>query len=330
MSYTTKKFMLGPNDADRRLDRIIRSFLSDVPLSGIYRMFRDGNVRVSGKKAEGSYRTREGDTVEIRLPARDLQLAQAVPEQEPPLPEKDNEARSFLNMILVETPDLAVINKPRGMLTHGQGGVDEAAASYYRDRVAESIAFVPAPLHRLDRNTSGALAVSASLAGAIAFSAALRTGLVEKSYLALLGGELRQEETWIDTVSRDSMAGVTSIQATGKHAEAYARPLLYRNGYTLASIRLGTGRTHQIRAQAAGRGHPLAGDLKYGGRPLQGAYLLHCASLGLPPGICSPEKLIVTAPLPAEAINMLAGLFGNDIFACLPSGTAPMPDSSGR
>jgi len=324
MSYTTKKFILGPNDADRRLDRIIRSFLNDVPLSGIYRMFRDGNVRVSGKKAEGSYRTRKGDLVEIRLPARDLALAQGRPERDSSLLDTGDEARSFTGMILVENPDLAVINKPRGMLTHGQGGVDEAAAAYYRDRAAESIAFIPAPLHRLDRNTSGALAVSASLAGAVAFSAALRSGLIEKTYLALLGGELRHEETWIDTVSRDSAAGVTSVQESGKHAEAHARPLLCRNGYTLASIRLGTGRTHQIRVQAAAHGYALAGDSKYGGRRLEGGYLLHCARLGLPAGICGPDELIVTAPLPAEAIHALAALFGKGFFECLPPGTAPL------
>lgn len=326
MSYTTKKFILGPNDADRRLDRIIRSFLSSVPLSGIYRMFRDGNVRVSGKKAEGSYRTREGDMVEVRLPSEDLKLAKAVLEHESSLLYNDDEARSFSDMILVETPALAVINKPSGMLTHGQGGVDEAAASYYRKRAAESIAFVPAPLHRLDRNTSGALAISASLAGAVAFSAALRAGHIEKTYLALLGGELRQEETWIDALSRDYETGVTSIHETGKRAEAYVRPLLYLNGYTLASIRLGTGRTHQIRVQASGHGYPLAGDLKYGGRPLQGGYLLHCASLGLPQGICSPDKLIVTAPLSAEAIHTLAGLLGKGFYGCLPPGLVPKPD----
>jgi len=330
MPYTTKKFMLGPNDADRRLDRILRVLLHEVPLSGIYRIFRDGNVRVSGKKVEGSYRTKAGDSVEIRLPAEDLLMPETARNMEPLQKNKNDEARSFARMIVLETPDLAVINKPRGMLTHGQGGVDEAAAAYYREQAAASIAFVPAPLHRLDRNTSGALAVSASLAGAVAFSAALRAGLIEKTYLALLGGELRNEETWIDSVSRDSDAGVTSIQETGKHAEAHARPLLYHNGYTLASIRLGTGRTHQIRVQAAARGHALAGDLKYGGRQLPGGYLLHCASLGLPPGLCGPERRLIVAPFPVEDIHRLTELFGAGFIACLPPGLSPIPSGSGR
>ncbi len=330
MPYTIKKIILGPDDANRRLDRILRSFLSEVPLSGIYRLFRDGNVRISGKKVDGSYRTKAGDPVEIRLPCEDLESLRTESDIEPLKKHTCDAIRSFANMILLETTNLAVINKPRGMLTHGPGGVDEAAVAYYREQAAASIAFVPAPLHRLDRNTSGALAVSASLAGAIAFSAALRAGLIEKTYLALIEGELRDEETWIDALSRDSGSGVSSIQETGRHAEAFARPLLYRYGYTLASIRLGTGRTHQIRVQAAAHGHSLAGDLKYGGRQLAGGYVLHCASLGLPPGICSPDKVLVTAPIPAEAIKRLSELFGTGFFSCLPPGLAPMPAASGR
>jgi len=330
MPYITKILILGHNDADRRLDRILRSFLSGVPLSGIYRMFRDGNVRVSGIKVQGSYRTQEGDSVEIRLPAEKQMRNKTVLKNESSQKINiDEEAQSFANMIVLETPDLAVINKPRGMLTHGQGGVDEAASSYFRERAAASIAFVPAPLHRLDRNTSGALAVSASLAGAVAFSAALRAGLIEKTYLALLGGELRNEETWIDSVSRDSAAGVTSIQEAGKHAEAHARPLLYRKGYTLVSIRLGTGRTHQIRVQAASRGHALAGDLKYGGSQFSGGYLLHCASLGLPPGVCGTDRLTVAAQLSTEALRRLKDLFGADLFQCLPPEMTFLPAGSG-
>jgi len=330
MPYTTKKFMLGPDDADRRLDRILRAFLSEVPLSGIYRLFRDGNVRVSGKKAAGSYRTRLGDSVEIRLPAEDLEVQKANQAQKPLLKNETGAAQAFARMILLETPDLAIVNKPRGMLTHGTGGVDEAAAAYFKARAALSLAFIPAPLHRLDRNTSGAVAVSASLAGAVAFSAALRAGHIEKTYLALLEGELRNTETWIDALTRDPDSGVTSIQETGKRAEASAHPLLHRDGYTLAAIRLGTGRTHQIRAQASAHGYALAGDLKYGGRRLQGGYILHCASLGLPPGLCGPEKRLVVAPFPAEAIHRLTELFGAGFTACLPPGLAPMPSGSGR
>jgi 23S rRNA pseudouridine955/2504/2580 synthase len=200
------------------------------------------------------------------------------------------------------------------MLTHGQGGVDEAARSYFASRSAASIAFTPAPLHRLDRNTSGALAVSASIAGAVAFSAALRGGLVGKAYLALLGGALKTEETWIDALSRDGESGSTRVAPDGKRAIASAAPLMTRGGATLAYIRLGTGRTHQIRAQAASRGLPLLGDLKYGGSRFQGGYILHCLSLSLPPGAGIEGGATIEAPLPEPALAALRTLFGPGFY----------------
>jgi len=307
MPYITKKYIIGPDDSDRRLDRILRTLCADVPLSGVYRMFRDGAVRVAGKKVDGSYRTKSGDSLEIRLPDGGR------PDTPPALPSTvDKDAASaFRRMLLLETPDIAVVNKPRGVLTHGRGGVDEAARAYYADRAGASLAFVPAPLHRLDRNTSGALAVSASLRGAVAFSAALQSGAVRKAYLALLGGDMAAGETWIDELSRDSDSGVSRVDASGKRAEARAEPLLRSGGYTLASIVLGTGRTHQIRAQAASRGYALAGDSKYGGRPLAGGYVLHCASLSLPPLGEGDEARLVRAPLPAGAIAALRAIFGS-------------------
>lgn len=310
MPYITKKYIIGPDDSGRRLDRILRAFCADVPLSGVYRMLRDGDVRIAGKKVDGSYRTKSGDSLEIRLPDGDSHDAPPAP---PSTADRDA-ASAFRRMLLLETPDIAVVNKPRGMLTHGQGGVDEAARAYYADRAGASLAFVPAPLHRLDRNTSGALAVSASLRGAVAFSAALQSGAVRKTYLALLGGDMAAGETWIDELARDSDSGISRVDASGKRAEARAEPLLRSGGYTLASIVLGTGRTHQIRAQATARGYALAGDLKYGGRPLAGGYVLHCASLSLPPLSEGDEARLVRAPLPAGAVGILQAIFGSDVL----------------
>jgi len=291
----------------------------------IYRLFREGAVRVCGKRVDGTHRTVAGETIEVRLSDR--------PDDEVPTrsaPDKTSRAAAafFSGLIIVETPDLAVVNKPHGVLSHGPGGIDEAAIAYYADRVAASLAFTPAPLHRLDRNTSGALAVSASLVGATTFSQALRRGQVEKSYIAVLGGNLRSEEIWVDALTRDDASRVSSVDVIGdmapvprgvaRRAEARAMPLLSGDGVTLALIRLGTGRTHQIRAQAAAHGHALAGDAKYGGLPMNGGYILHCAVLATPPGVGKPEGLRIAAPLPQAASQTIARLFGEDWMRRLP------------
>ena len=319
MAYKKRTFEIGSDDAGRRLDRILRSLLASVPLSMIYRLFRDGAVRVSGRRVDGAHRTVAGETIEVRL--ADIP-ENAVPDRGASEESSRAAADFFADMIIVETPDLVVVNKPRGVLSHGPGGIDEAAIAYYADRVAASLAFTPAPLHRLDRNTSGALAVSASLVGATTFSQALRNGLVEKSYIALLGGDLRAEEPWIDDLARDDASRISSVEAPGgmapvdggaaRRAEARAIPLLRGGGVTLALIRLGTGRTHQIRVQAASRGYALAGDAKYGGQPMRGGYILHCALLVTPAGVGAPGGLSVAAPLPEDAALVISRLFGED------------------
>jgi len=159
--------------------------------------------------------------------------------------------------------------------------------------------------------------VSASSAGAKKFSEALRSGLVEKTYLALMTGEIDQEETWSDTLCRDSGSGTSFIDNAGKSAVTHVRPLLCKNHLTLAYVRLDTGRTHQIRAQAAAHDHPLAGDVKYGGTPLPDGYILHCAMLGIPSGVAGSGPLRVIAPLPDQARTMLKLKFGKDISGVL-------------
>ncbi len=299
----------------------MRAAFSNLPLSFVYRLLRDGNVRVSGKRVDGSYRTKIGDTLEIRLPI-DFILPSVFSSTDThpqgknvldgtTLGATDANALLFKELILVETPELVFINKARGLLSHGSGGVDELARSYFADRVSAALAFIPAPLHRLDRNTSGVLTVSASMAGAIAFSEALRQGLIEKTYIALLEGELLQDETWTDGISRDVSSGTSYVASSGKQADSSMRPLLHGSGLTVASIRLGTGRTHQIRIQAASRGHPLAGDVKYGATPFKGGYLLHCASLGLPPRLVRGSCPQIDAPLPPYWFAVLARLMGS-------------------
>ena len=138
------------------------------------------------------------------------------------------------------------------------------------------MSFRPGPLHRLDRNTSGLIFFSKSIDGARTFSQELQNKSFSKYYLTLLDGELKKKEFWADNLNRDDNKGVTYVSTgKGKNAISTADPILVSGGYTLALIKIETGRTHQIRAQAAFHKHPLTGDRKYGGSFLKGGYFLH-------------------------------------------------------
>ncbi len=318
MPWIAHRLVAGSDDDGRRLDRIVRVLMPDAPLSALYRMFRAGDIRLNGERVTGDRRVCTGDAIELRLPSG--APPPVLPGDRPPAEATPAAGRAFEAMIIARTPDLIVVDKPRGMLTHGPGGVDELAAACLSGTASASLAFRPAPLHRLDRNTTGALVLSASIRGARAFSAALRDGLVRKEYLALLDGNLAGPADWRDGLSRDGERGVSAVEMPGgdghpsslaaKAAWTMLEPLCGDGVRTLARVRIMTGLTHQIRAQCAAHGHPLAGDAKYGGSGLSGGYILHCARLEFPRGGEAEFPPPVDAPLPPSACAALDGLFG--------------------
>jgi 23S rRNA pseudouridine955/2504/2580 synthase len=223
-------------------------------------------------------------------------------------------------LILWESEDYLVLNKPRGALVHGAESLDEYVKAYLFEKTPPSLSFSPGPLHRLDRNTTGVLFFSKSITGARVFSEALRKRRVSKKYLALLEGKPSGAPVWRDTLSRiaDGRTALIDRDAPeGKEAETEVRPLIFQGTYTLCLVTLHTGRTHQIRAQASAHGHPLAGDKKYGGKPFPGGYVLHAAELALYEGEGPKERpaLLVKAPLPPGVRENLAALFGKKIEA---------------
>lgn len=333
MAFIKRRFVVGPDDEGKRLDSVIRTILPRMALPAVYRLIRTGDARLNGLKAREDTRVAGGDELVIRLSE-----AEPVRGGEPAGTEDRQGgakrlAEAFKAIIVFENRLIALVNKPRGMLSHGSGGLDELAAAYYSNAVRGSLAFAPAPLHRLDRNTSGLVAVSASLEGARRFSRGLREGLISKTYLALLLGEAPDRETWEDTLARDEpsrTSGVASADEPGRYARSelltLARARLDRGRtLSLAQITIRTGRTHQIRAQAEAHGLPLYGDGKYGGGEAPGGYILHAWRMSIDETLDLAAPAEIVAPLPATAMAQVAsyidpgwaeaaGVYGNRPF----------------
>lgn len=305
-------FQTGPDDQGRRVDRIIRRLYPGLPLSMLYRMFRTGSVRLSGKKAKGADLIQAGDQILVRRPPGLEPLPSPVDGEAMVFSRQhDKNCQFFESLILFHTPDLIIVNKPKGLLTHGQNGLDVLTTAYFSNKVPASLSFRPAPLHRLDRNTSGALAISASIHGARAFSAALHTGVIGKEYLALLDGRLENEVLMKDRLSRNGQKRTSAVISggIGPIAETRLLPLISNESHTLVAIRILTGLTHQIRVQCASQGHPLSGDEKYGGQPLRGGYLLHCFKLELPEDSGAESPIVITAPMPGAFRKIMEAIF---------------------
>lgn len=331
---TRMELRAGPDDAGRRLDRVVRRALPGLALSAIHRMFRKGDIRVDGKRADPEARIHAGSLITVRLLAPPDLAAAPASKAGPP---DASRARALLApMEILMTEDLLFLDKPAGMLVHdGAGSLQSIVLEAFPDAGGDSLSFTPGPLHRLDRNTSGLIAFSLSLRGAHAFTEALRAGVVAKTYLAILSGELDAAATWEDDLERDGDARITrgagsagSVRSKGaRHAVTAVEPLARRNGLTFARVSISTGRTHQIRAHGALHGHPLAGDSKYGSsvRPLPGCgipYFLHALSLSFRSTIVEGMPDSVVAPPGRDLVRACRELFGVDparLFGPVPS-----------
>ena len=303
------------DDGGRRLDRILRKALPDMPLSAIHRLLRKGGVLVDGKAVSANYRVLTGQIITLpeslginlknisqrREGARDCaEFANSARNfASPRLCESKIQTSIITDIILFEGAGLLVLNKPAGLPVHGRESLEDMVRSYLAPKLSPSLSFRPGPLHRLDRPSTGVIAFSTSLDGARFFSAMMRNRMIKKQYLALVKGAIEKAEIWEDELVRDERrkktfrgrpgVAINHVAKNGGAKTALTRvsPLAGNSACTLILAEIETGRTHQIRAQAAGRGHPLLGDRKYGGSDFGGEFLLHAWRLEFPENIDS-------------------------------------------
>lgn len=308
-------FILGADDSGRRLDRIMRKCFSDMPLSAIHKAFRKGRVRINGEAKDPDYRCHEGERLQVSTALVHGKGAQ--PECRTASKPESSSFNDISEAVLLETDDLLFLNKPAGLLVHdGPESLEAAVRHLLASRLAPSLSFLPGPLHRLDRNTSGVIAFSKSLRGAQTFSKALGAGKIHRSYLAVMEGDIGGSARWEDRLGRDSSSRTSS---RGDEEDPLAitdiEPVACAGNLSLARLTLLTGRTHQIRAQASLHGHPLAGDKKYGSRAARNSYFLHaeCISFEVEPLPGLPS--MVRAPLPSSFAAFVASVFALDTGA---------------
>jgi 23S rRNA pseudouridine955/2504/2580 synthase len=323
----------GKDDSGRRLDRILRKALPDLSLSLIHRLLRQKRILVDDKPASLNNRIEQGMVIKVYAPATHINnqvngnfvnqktfvvnkknphIRTPVPSPQSPVP------------ILWQGSGIIVFNKPQGLSTHGPASLDSIVNAWLGSTLPRSLSFRPGPLHRLDKPTSGAIAFSQTLEGAKLFSALLRERKLEKTYITIVEGCMKGEETWQDFLEHDKNAHKTFVKTRCAYEERTPVPIskqalttvktLSSNGsYSLIEARIKTGRHHQIRAQAAAHGHPLAGDIKYGGKPLPGqlrggGFFLHAWKIKF---LESPDSLPqeIIAPLPQAFQSQIEDLF---------------------
>jgi 23S rRNA pseudouridine1911/1915/1917 synthase len=289
-----------------RLDRTV-ALLTGWTRAAVQTLLEQGAVLVDGRPVAKSHKLKAGAVIELL----------AEPETEtPPTPDA-----TVAVEVRYEDADVVVINKPAGLVVHPGAGhpggtLVNGLLARYPEIATVGDPMRPGIVHRLDRDTSGLLAVGRSQRGYEALIDQLAVRLVEREYIALVWGRLSSPRGLIDAPVGRSQARRTrmAVRDTGKPArtEYEVRTAYGDPACSLLDCRLETGRTHQIRVHLSAIGHPVVGDATYGGQRESIALdvpFLHATALAFDhPG--TDERVRFEEPLPEELQAVLAVLDG--------------------
>jgi 23S rRNA pseudouridine955/2504/2580 synthase len=310
------EWKVSADAAGQRLDKFLRRALKDVPLSHVYKLLRTRKVRVNGARGRAEQLLGEGDAVLVRGDEERLlgprEPGGRAPEQVP-----------VTFRILHEDEHLLAVNKPAGLAAHPGTGitgatlVEEARAYLSVPADLPPAEFRPSPAHRLDRETSGVVLVAKTRRCMVRLTEIFTSGEgVRKTYLALAKGKMPRPEGTIDLPLSEHEQTARSKAARGvnfQEATTHYRVLSSMREASLLSLRIETGRTHQIRRHLEAVGHPAVGDPRYGdfafnrlARVRWGLrrMFLHAWKLELPHPM-EKRTLRLEAPLPDELREVL-------------------------
>ena len=252
------KIIIANEETNIRIDKFIKNLCLDISRNYIQTIIKDGKVSVNGKSVKPSYLTRENDEITIEaIEAKPLKI------------EKENIALD----ILFEDESVLIVNKPKGMVVHPAAGhyngtLVNALMYHCEDSLSDINGVLrPGIVHRIDKNTTGALIVCKNNKAHNVISEQLKNHSINRRYIGLVKGNVKNQEGKIEAaIGRDknNRLRMAVDKINGKNAVTHYKVLEYLNGATLMEFKLETGRTHQIRVHMSSIGHSLLGDSLYG------------------------------------------------------------------
>lgn len=296
------KEIIVENQDNKRIDSFIASVCQDYSRMAVQRLLEEGKVFVNGSlKIKPSYKVQIGDKIQIEeLQAVEVSGLKA---QEIPLE------------ILYEDIDIIVVNKPKGMVVHpANGNPDGTLVNAIIAICKDSLSGIggkirPGIVHRLDKNTSGAIIIAKNDKAHIELSNALKNHEIKKTYIAMVRGIVKENEATINMpIARSKQdRKKMAVDKNGKNAVTHFKVLKRFENYTLLEINIETGRTHQIRVHLSNIGYPIIGDDTYSNGKNKWNIVgqcLHAKSLDFKHPITG-KNLHIEAPIPEYFENII-------------------------
>ena len=294
-----KHLTVAPEEETLRLDVLLSRRVEGLTRSAAQRLLEEGKVSLQGRPLKKNHRLRAGEALELCLPD--------------PVP-TDARPQDIPLDIVYEDADVAVVNKPRGMVVHpAPGNPDGTLVNALLAHCGQSLSGVggairPGIVHRIDKDTSGLLIIAKNDRAHLALSAQLKDHTLSRVYEAVAIGSLKEDRGTVDAPIGRSLRDRKrmAVVPDGRRAVTHYQVLARYPGYTHLRCQLETGRTHQIRVHMSYKGWPLVGDGLYG-RPSPDIprQALHCAWVAFPHPITG-ERVEVTAPLPPDFRSLIA------------------------
>lgn len=278
------KKKISKTNVGSRLDAYSLAVLPELNRSTVQKLIQNSNITVNGELVKTGYKLRLGDTVAIDYQPETLK---DIPKIELP--------------IIYEDADCLVVNKPVGLLTHSKGAFnpEPTIATFIKDKVSGLDGDRAGIVHRLDRATSGVIICAKNPEALSWLQKQFAQRRTKKTYNAVIEGTLEPKQAIIDMpIERNPKSPKQfRVGKSGKSAQT-AYTVKKTNGvYSSLELKPVTGRTHQIRVHLKQVGHPIIGDILYGGKE-HDRLMLHAYSLELT--LPNRERKVFTAPLPKE------------------------------
>lgn len=251
------KIIINKELEGKRIDSVISSYYTELSRSMVQKLIDENQITVNGKQTKPSYKTNLNDEIEIDIPKPK---------------ETDLKPQDIPLEIIYEDEDIIVVNKPKGMVVHpANGNPDGTLVNAIMAICKESLSGIggeirPGIVHRLDKDTSGAIIVAKNDKAHIQLSEDLKNHKIKKTYIALVRGIVKENEATINMpIARSKQdRKKMAVDKNGKEAITHFKVLnRYNEKYTLLEINIETGRTHQIRVHLSQIGYPIIGDTTY-------------------------------------------------------------------